>query len=358
MRSAEGRSPTPSDSGCGCASNCAGGWGPRSAASARPRPRAGGSDAIAAAAFYCVADERYFLGAVGLVNSLRLQGHSEPIYLLDCGLSERQRELIGPEVELLAGPRDPAPQVLKAIAPLTHPAEVMVLIDTDMIATRPLGELIEAAAGGRVVAGSAELDRHCPEWSELLGLGRLRRLPYVSTGLVACGGELGREVLRLTDERRDVVDFELSFWRRNVAEYPLVHADQDLINAALAACAREDELVVLDPRLSASPPFTDLRVVDERRLRCAYGDGLEPLVVHHWLAKPWLEPTHHGVYSRLLRRLLIGDDVAVTVPEAMIPLRFRGGPLAYMERKRINARERWRWHVREPLAARREAARG
>ena len=32
-----------------------------------------------------------------------------------------------------------------------------------------------------------------------------------------------------------------------------------------------------------------------------YDDGSEPLVVHHWLAKPWLEPTHHGVYSQLLQ---------------------------------------------------------
>jgi hypothetical protein len=38
------------------------------------------------------------------------------------------------------------------------------------------------------------------------------------------------------------------------------------------------------------------------------------------------------------------------VPESMVPLRFRRGPRAYAERKRINARERWRWHVREPLA--------
>ena len=27
------------------------------------------------AAFYCVADERYFLGAVAMINSLRLVGH-------------------------------------------------------------------------------------------------------------------------------------------------------------------------------------------------------------------------------------------------------------------------------------------
>ena len=57
------------------------------------------------AAFYCVADERYFLGAVGLVNSLRLVGHAEPIYLLDCGLTDAQRELLGRRGELVDGAR-------------------------------------------------------------------------------------------------------------------------------------------------------------------------------------------------------------------------------------------------------------
>ena len=37
------------------------------------------------AAFYCVADERYFLGAVGLVNSLRLVGHDEPVVCSTAG---------------------------------------------------------------------------------------------------------------------------------------------------------------------------------------------------------------------------------------------------------------------------------
>ena len=311
------------------------------------------------AAFYCVADERYFLGAVGLVNSLRLQGHSEPIYLLDCGLSEHQRELIGPEVEPLEPPAGAPATMLKTVAPLAHPAEVMVLIDTDMIATASLGTVIADAAAGSVVAFRNDTDRHLPEWGELLDLGPLARHPYVSFAMLALAGPAGREILELVADRQRRVDFERTYWReRRITSYPLLYADQDVLNAVLGARVGSAELTALDQRLAPVPPFTDLRVVDERRLRCAYGDGLEPLVVHHWLAKPWLEPTHHGVYSRLLRRLLIGDDVAVTVPEAMIPLRFRGGPLAYMERKRINARERWRWHVREPLAARREAARG
>ena len=46
------------------------------------------------AAFYCVADERYFLGAVGLVNSLRLVGHRSPSICSTAGSAEAQRELL------------------------------------------------------------------------------------------------------------------------------------------------------------------------------------------------------------------------------------------------------------------------
>ncbi len=84
------------------------------------------------------------------------------------------------------------------------------------------------------------------------------------------------------------------------------------------------------------PPFDGLRRHRRATLRCAYADGTEPFVVHHFGAKPWLEPTHDGVYSRLLRRLLNGDDVAIRVPERDLPLRLRRGPLAFAERKRVD----------------------
>ena len=90
------------------------------------------------AAFYCVADERYFLGAVGMINSLRVLGHDEPVFVLDCGLTDEQRELLAPHATLVAAPRDAPPWLLKTIAPLRHPAEVMVLIDADIIVTRSL----------------------------------------------------------------------------------------------------------------------------------------------------------------------------------------------------------------------------
>jgi hypothetical protein len=310
------------------------------------------------AAFYTVADEDYFLGAVGLVNSLRLVGHEEPIHLLDCGLTVEQRELLAPQVALAPGRRDVPGNLLKTIAPLRRPADAMVLIDADIVVTRPLTELFERAVRGDLLAFGTGIDRFRPEWGELLDLGPASPGPYLCSALVVCGGRLGAEVVGLVDERKGVVDWELTYWRRNVADYPLLHGDQDLLNAVLATRVDPARVVELEGRLLAFPPFTGLRIVDEASLRCAYPDGTEPYAVHHWNAKPWLEPTHHGVYSRLLRRLLVGPDVAIRVPPDLIPLRLRTGPLAWADRTRFNARERLRYHVTGPLSSRIRSLRG
>lgn len=293
-------------------------------------------------AFYCMSSDLYFLAAVGLVNSLRMLGHGEPIYLLDLGLRDEQRRLLEPEVRIVPAPADSPPFLLKAHAPHRHPAEVQVLADADMVVCRSLGPLIAQAAEGKVVAGATGLDRHHDEWSELLDLGPLADRPYVSSALLLLGGELGSDVVALVDDRSDRVDFERTYFRRNEPGYPLLHAEEDVVNAVIRARAGADELATFEPRLSAIPPFTGLEVTDEARLDCAYADGTRPYVVHHWPGKPWLERTHDGVYSRLLRRLLSGDDVAVRVPDPLIPRRFRRGAGAWAERKLIDARERRR----------------
>jgi hypothetical protein len=303
-------------------------------------------------AFYCVADARYFLGAVGLVNSLRLVGHEEPVRLLDCGLTETQRELLGPEVEIVTAPSDVPPWLLKTIAPLKRPAAATVLVDTDMVATRPLTELIERAAEGRVVAFRDRQDRFFAEWGELLGLGRAERRGYVSSGLVALGGDVRKQVLGLLDSSRDAVDFERTFWRRNERDYPFLYADQDVLNAVLATTVDPERIVELDNRLAPNPPYRGLRVADEVTLRCAYRDGTEPFVVHQYVRKPWLEATYDGVYPRLLRRLLTGGDVAIRVPDDEVPTRLRAGARARAERALVNARDypRWRFGDRLPAA--------
>jgi hypothetical protein len=324
------------------------------------------------AAFYCISSRFYFLGAVGLINSLRLVGHTEPIFVLDCGLDADQRELLEGHVTVVSAPAERDPFMLKTVAPAMHPAATMVLIDADMLVTRPLTELIRDASEGRVIAFEQPLDRYVPEWGDLLDSGPARRQQYVSSALVALGGTVGSEVIALMEELHPRVEFERTVFGTNlpehpylgrasifegVADYAFYYADQDLLNAILATRVDPGRVAPIPDRLAATPPFDDVASVDERTLRCAYADGTEPYVLHHYGPKPWIEPTHHGVFSRLLRRLLVADDVEVKVPESKLPLRMRKGVLALAERKRVNARERIWWHVGEPLSSRLRALR-
>ena len=64
----------------------------------------------------------------------------------------------------MPAPAGREPHTLKPALPLARPADVMVLIDADMIVTRTLRPLIEDAAEGRVVAFRNHADRFVPEW--------------------------------------------------------------------------------------------------------------------------------------------------------------------------------------------------
>jgi hypothetical protein len=335
-----------------------------------PRPK-GDASSIPPVAFYCVSSDLYFLGAVGLINSLRLVGHTEPIHVLDVGLTGPQRESLAPHATLLPAPTGREPFMVKAVAPLREPARVTVLLDADMIVTRPLTPLVERAAQGRVVGFAGGIDRFFPQWGDLLGLGPARRHAYLCSGLVCLGGSLGSEVLRDLDAARGVVEFERTvfgtafenypFDRTAAApvvaqDYPFFFADQDLLNAILAARADVEHVIAIDDRLAPNAPFPRLRLADEATLECVYEDGAEPYVLHQSFAKPWLEPTRHGIYSRLLRRLLLGSDVAVRVSEGELPPWLRTGARAYVARTRATARDLFRWHVREPLLRRFRAA--
>ena len=67
-------------------------------------------------------------------------------------------------------------------------------------------------------------------------------------------------------------------------------------------------------------------------MRCAYGDGVEPFVLHHFVRKPWLERRRANVYSRLLTRLLLGSDAPVRLRPEQLPRRLRSGAAGRAER--------------------------
>jgi hypothetical protein len=290
------------------------------------------------AAVYCVANSIYFPGVVALVNSLRLVGHRQPVYILDCGLTADERELLSGEAHIVPAPGDAPPWFLKTVAPLRYPAEVMVLIDADIVVTRPLDELIETAAAGRVVGIEHGSARFFPEWGRLLGLGAPRRQPYVTSSLLLLDCALGGQVLALVDRSLPRVKLGDSPFaadspedglsvdvRTEAIEEPFFFPEQDVLNAVLAAELDRERLVVLDRRLEAIPPFEGLRIADVGTLRCSYEDGLEPYAVHHLASKPWLETTPYGVYTQLFLRVLLGRDVAIRLRPRDLPPHLRIG---------------------------------
>ncbi|MGZ8693372.1 MAG: hypothetical protein ACXWZT_11655 [Gaiellaceae bacterium] len=310
-----------------------------------------------AVAFYTIADERYFVGAVALINSLRLVGHDEPVVVLDCGLSPEQRDLLAGEVRVLEAPERRPAVLLKPAAPLDQPADVMVLVDADAVVVRHLGSLVARAAEGKVVAfeapGFGPRTSLAPQWGEALGVPIAGSRGYVNAGFLIIAGDEGRSLLEDLDTFQRRIDPSCT-WLGGVAESePFFYADQDVLNAILAMDPRRDTLEIVDHRLAQYAPLRGVRVVDAKRLICSYADGVEPYCLHHILAKPWLARVAPNAYSLLLPRLLFWDDVAIKLRPEMLPRRFRTGVEGAAARQ-LNAL-RWAVHnrVRGKLGIRR-----
>ena len=94
-------------------------------------------------AYYTVANAAYYPGLVALINSLTLVGQPAPIFVTDCGLTDRQREGLEQHVTLVSAEKSLHPTLQKATGPLTNPAEVMAIIDADIIVTRSMSELVK-----------------------------------------------------------------------------------------------------------------------------------------------------------------------------------------------------------------------
>jgi hypothetical protein len=280
------------------------------------------------AAFYTVTGRDFFVGAVALLNSLRLAGHDEPVFLLDCGLDHDQRTRLESHATVLPARSDEPPSLLKLVAPQRHPARTMVLLDADVIVTRSLAELIEIASGGRLLAFENDRQRFFGEWAELLDLEIQQGRPYVSSCAVFVDAAVASEVFPLAHRRQLDADPGSTWLGEGPESDPLYYLDQDVLNAVIAARLRPERVKAMDGRLAPNPPFRRLRVVDQRTLSCAFRDGTEPYLLHHWARKPWLAPVRSNVYSRLLTRLLLAPDLPIRLDARELPLRMRTGPAA------------------------------
>ena len=290
-------------------------------------------------AFYCVTGRDFFPGAVALLNSLRLNGHDEPLHVLDHGLEPDQRERLAAHATVLpAPPGDAPPSLLKLVLPRERPADVVAILDTDLIATRPLRPLLDAAAAGALVAFENDSHRHFPEWGELLDLGEVRPGPYLTTSAIFAAAPLAGRVLSLVDERQRAVDRDRTWVAGGDPSDPLYFLDQDVFNAVVHSRLEPGVLHAIEARLAPIPPFAGVRISDRRTLRCAYREGAEPYFLHHAFRKPWLVPIRANPYSRLLTRLLLADDVPLRLEPGELPPRLRGGVAGTASRIAVDAR--------------------
>ena len=285
-------------------------------------------------AYYTVANAAHYAGAVALLNSLRLVGEDAPFYLVDCGLTPSQLAALQGHAIVVPRHKHLHPVLQKATGPLAHPAEIMVILDADVIVTRPLSPLVEAAGSDRIVVLENDRDRYFAEWARL-GLGQPMRRRYVACGHIIVPSAVAAEFLPLFAELQEQLEPAETHFGGGRPSSPFFFADQDVLNAML--CTRFDAQVHrFEYRLAPLPPFPGLRVIDADRLRCRYDDGVEPHFLHHAFSKPWLASLKPTVYSELFTRAVSRPDVLVRLRARDVPPRLRKSRLAWIDRRRAS----------------------
>jgi hypothetical protein len=271
-----------------------------------------------------------------LLNSLRLTGNGGEVVVLDIGLTPAQRRRLEPHARLVEPPgevRD-APMLVKSFPHMLEPEGVTVVIDSDMMVTRPLDPIVEQAAAGKVcLFADIEDQRHrwIPEWEQAFGLAQPpRRQHYLNAGFIALSTTHWPDLLRRYWECCERIPAGHTMASDAPYEQPFWGGDQDAINALLMSEVDEEAIVELP---EAEGPSADLlgavRVRDERTLECELR-GRRPYLMHYWGGpKPWQRQAwmrvRRDAFVTLMPRVLFGPDVPVRMDPRELPRWARPG---------------------------------
>jgi hypothetical protein len=284
--------------------------------------------------FFTVADERFFPGAVCLLNSLRLSGNDVELVILDAGLTPSQRQRLEAHARLVTPTSDALTQqlLLKSFPHTLDPRGTVVVIDSDMIVTRPLDPVLEEVERGKVcLFADIEDQRHrfIPEWEEAFGLrAPLRRQNYMNAGFIALSTDHAPDLLRRYWELCHRIPQEQTLVGGGAYDQPFWGGDQDAINALLMSEVEPGAVVELPDVEGPSPELLhDVRIVDERTLACELR-GHRPYLLHYWGGpKPWESNAwlrvSRDAYVRLMRRVLFASDAPVPMDPGELPLWLR-----------------------------------
>jgi hypothetical protein len=299
---------------------------------------------------YTVADNRFFPGLVGLVSSVRVNGHQGPIIVVDSGLTTAQVKALSREATVIRSPRDLPSYYLKPFGPVERPDDVMLFIDADMLCVRSLDELVEHASRGSIVVFEdigrpVYSDAIWQQWRDRLELADFEPRPYINSGFFALPRELGVAFFAALAKGLDKVDPSETYIDKPGVDLglPFVYPDQDVANALLGSSPFRAHTLTLPYRDAPHAPFRGLRVDGD--LSCVDDKGDRPYLLHHALQKPWLEPMPSNPYTRLLVEY-IHHPAAPTFDDGELPLFLRAGRLAAVARAVRAARGQVRRRVR------------
>jgi hypothetical protein len=282
--------------------------------------------------FFMSADSRFFAGAAATLNSLRLSGNEGAAFVLDAGLRPEQRERLAVGAEVLTLPaalQNLHPMLAKTTADVFWSDGVVVLLDSDMIVTLPLDDLIEQAAMGKIAVHpdhEINRDRQFPEWESTFELqAPLRPQRYVNA--VPLAVSLDRWPTFLERWRR-ACDRLPEDWLSQVSQGmgPYSKADQDPLNAILMSEIPADAIWIgRDGRTVHADTLREVEILDAESLTCRYR-GAAPVLLHYglspkaWDRRAWSRVRADDAYVRLLPRLLFARDVQVRLTRREVPI--------------------------------------
>jgi hypothetical protein len=278
-----------------------------------------------------MADARFYLGLVALINSLRLTGHGDvPVVVLDGGLTDDQRLSLEPLATVAPLPHDAryGTPLAKADVASLGLSGVILVVDADCIVTGSLRDIFRRAASGRICAvrddRPGKHERRFDDWEWMFGLSRAVRedVTYVNAGMICVSDDrwpnlLPRwaEVTRLLPAGRYV--------QGRPDLNPIWAGDQDALNAILMSEIPSTALDVLPPGTMAYAQWRDTRVVDLETLRVT-ARGTASTVAHFSLGpKPWARDGWKRVGVEALlplyTRCLLGEGLAIRPDPASVP---------------------------------------
>jgi hypothetical protein len=227
--------------------------------------------------------------------------------------------------------------LLKPFAHLLEPAGTVIVIDSDMILTSPVHDVVTMTDQGRICAyADPERDRWFAEWERLFGLPRPpRRQAYVSTNFVAFSVASWPGPLDAWWQACRRVPSERTLLGGAPNEDPLAQSDQDALNAVLMSRIAPEALRLLPPDERSVSLRGRVRVRDAHRLTATIEDRPVRLLHRCGRWKPW-EPrswwhVRLDAYSRLSPRVATAGEVAIPLSPRELPLWMRsssGGRLA------------------------------